>query len=77
MQNIGHGFNSMQGNLDCRNDQDLNAQLVYLFFVKQAMHSATSFIFHERTKHVKIDCYFVLRKIQQGLWLNTCIIKVN
>ena len=34
---------------------------------KATIHIAASLVYHERTKHIELDCHFVREKIQDGL----------
>jgi hypothetical protein len=50
-------------------DLHLNVPVPYLIFCdsQSAIYIAKNPTFHERTKHIEVDCHFTREKLQQGL----------
>ena len=44
---------------------------------KSALHIAADLIFHERTRHIKMDCHFIRDKTQDGLVVTKHVASTN
>lgn len=47
--------------------QSLNGPVIIHCDNKATIQIAANHIFHERTKHIEIDCHFIRERVQQGL----------
>lgn len=41
-----------------------------------ALHITSNSVYHERTKHIEIECHFIREKIQENL-ISTCYVKTR